>query len=107
MVQTKRKGFKMKYKTKNNIDTEISFDDGLQSEFGIHDGFFNALVIIDKKDYYFQCCTTNDKVDFNDCGHTEGLCMDQNEELAEIVNIDSSDTVLELLKVAYEQYISE
>ncbi len=36
---------------------DISFDgDG---EYGMHDGFFNAIVTIDETEYDFQCCSNN------------------------------------------------
>jgi len=85
-----------------NIDKlEISFDDGF-GEFGIHDGFFNTIVRIDNKQYYFQCCSDNNKtVDFEDCGYDWGICGDQNSELADVIGWYN---VLILLKRAYKEW---
>ena len=83
------------------IDAEITFnyDSGL---YGSHDGFFNAVVLIDGKAYHFQCCTDETgKVDFDDCGYTDGQCGDCNGELAEVVGWGG---VHSLLERAYSEY---
>ncbi len=77
---------------------EIKFN-GL-GEYGIHDGFFNAIAVIDGIDYDFQCCADDD-INFNDCGFDDGLCRDANEQLAEKIGWES---VLELLERAYNEY---
>lgn len=83
------------------VDGEITFtyDSGL---YGIHDGFFNAVVILDNRPYYFQCCTDeNGRVDIDNCGHDEGQCADTNQELAYIIGWNG---VLHILSKAYKQY---
>ena len=77
-------------------------DDGI-GEYGVHDGFFNAIAIIDGKEYNFQCCTENDGTipNFADSGYNDGICGDVNEKLAEVV---SWDGVLELLQIAHKEW---
>jgi len=62
----------------------INFDENnlVGGEFGLHDGFFNALVTVDSVSYYFQGCADNDIFDATDCGHDDGVCGDVNEPLA-------------------------
>ena len=62
----------------------INFDENgrVGGEYGQHDGFFNALVIIDGVDYHVQGCAENDSFDAFDCGHDDGSCGDANERLA-------------------------
>ena len=76
-------------------------DDGI-GEYGIHHGFFNAIAVIDGREYNFQCCCTEDgTINFEDCGYNDGICGDVNESLAHIVGWDG---VLELLQIAHNQY---
>ncbi|NLP01041.1 MAG: hypothetical protein GX089_00960 [Fibrobacter sp.] len=76
-------------------------DDGI-GEYGLHDGFFNAIAIVEGKEYNFQCCCTeNDTINFSDCGYNDGICGDVNESLADLVGWDG---VLAILKKAYEEY---
>lgn len=63
-------------------DCEISFDYD-RGEYGLHDGFFNAVILINNKPYFFQCCTETD--DFNDCGYDLGLCEKANQPLADLI----------------------
>lgn len=79
----------------------IKFEDGGIGEYGIHDGFFNALAVVDGKKYNFQCCAENGTINFSDCGYNDGICGDVNEKLAESVGWEG---VLELLQIAYKQY---
>jgi len=62
----------------------INFDEDNKfgGEYGLHDGFFNALVTVDGVSYYFQGCADNDIFDATDCGHDSGICGDVNEPLA-------------------------
>ena len=57
------------------------------AEFGLHDGFFNALVLIDSKKYYLQCCAEDleDLDDLAASGYDDGICGDVNSELAELI----------------------
>ena len=84
---------------------EISFDenDGY-GEYGVHDGFFNAIVTIDNVEYDFQCCVDeNDKINWSDCGYNDGICGDCNKKLADKIGWDN---VLNALKQAYSEYIN-
>jgi len=78
---------------------EISFNGN--GEYGIHDGFFNAVAIIDDQEFDFQCCANDGEINFEDCGYDWGLCGDLNAALADVVGYD---VVLELLKKAYKEY---
>lgn len=80
----------------------INFDGDGFGEYGVHDGFFNAVVTIDGTDYDFQCCTDeNDSINWDDCGYNDGICGDVNEKLADLVGWDG---VLAILIKAYEEY---
>lgn len=70
-------------------------------EYGIHNGFFNVIVVVDGKEYDIQCCADNDVIDFDDCGFDWGISRDVNYELAEVIGWDN---VLRLLKKAYNEY---
>lgn len=84
----------------NLNDIEIKFDG--MGDYGIHDGFFNAIAVIDGEEYDFQCCSDGDEsVDFNDCGHDWGLSGEANEKIAKKIG---EENVLYLLKKAYEEY---
>lgn len=83
----------------NLSEIEIAFDG--PGEYGLHDGFFNAIAIIDGKEYDFQCCAESDPIDFNDCGFDWGLSRDANNDIAKKVGWDN---VLVLLEKAYSQY---
>ncbi|MDI4654575.1 MULTISPECIES: hypothetical protein [Pseudoalteromonas] len=83
------------------VDAEITFNYDY-GDYGSHDGFFNAVVLMGDEAYHFQCCTDeNGEVDFDDCGYMEGLCGDCNDKLAAVVGWDG---VFSLLKRAYEEY---
>lgn len=74
-------------------------------EYGIHDGFFNAIATIDGVKYNFQCCVNNDgSINFSDCGYNDGVCGDVNEKLSVLVGWDG---VLAILKKAYGIFIME
>ena len=82
---------------------KINFDGDGFGEYGVHDGFFNAVVRIDGIDYDFQCCTDeHDGINWNDCGYDDGLCGDANQRLADKIGWDE---VLDVLKVAYKQWL--
>lgn len=84
-----------------NNKYEISFDGA--GEYGVHDGFFNAIVIIDNTEYDFQCCVDdNDEINWNDCGYNDGICGDCNHKLADKIGWDG---VLKALKQAYSDYL--
>jgi len=91
----------------------INFDESnkLGGEYGLHDGFFNAVAVIDGVDYYFQGCADDNDFDANDCGHDDGMCGDVNDplatKLAEDFEGDISegfDAVRVLLIEAFKQY---
>lgn len=84
----------------------INFDDDgtVGGEYGLHNGFFNALVNIEGVSYYVQGCADNDSFDVSDCGHDDGICGDVNEPLAFKLADDLSigyECVQEILAVAY------
>ena len=79
---------------------DISFDG--MGEYGVHDGFFNAIVTIDGIEYDFQCCVDeNDNIDWNDCGYDVGLCGNANQKLADKIGWKN---VLNALKQAHSEY---
>ena len=84
-----------------NIDKiELTFNG--QGDYGVHDGFFNAIATINNLEYPVQCCTTaDDTIDFDDCGYNWGMCADTNEALAKIIG---DDNILPLLIRAYKEY---
>ncbi|MCP3922518.1 MAG: hypothetical protein GY714_08035 [Desulfobacterales bacterium] len=84
-------------------DLSILFENGNCEEFGFHDNFFNALVIIEDKKYYFQCCA-NDAEDFDpyNCGYNDGICGDVNKELANLIGWDN---LILLIERAVEEYL--
>ena len=78
-------------------------------EYGLHDGFFNALVTIDEVVYNVQGCTDTNSFDASDCGHDDGICGDCNELLATALSNDNDstagyDSVQNVLSKAYEIY---
>ena len=77
-------------------------------EYGVHNGFFNTLVMIDGKEFYIQCCMDEAEIynkednsfdftnfDFTESGYDEGVCGDVNEELANIVGWSNIPEILE------------
>jgi hypothetical protein len=62
----------------------INFDEEnkVGGEYGLHDGFFNALVFIDGDHYHVQGCADNNIFKPEDCGHDDGICGEVNERLA-------------------------
>ena len=88
----------------NLDDVEIKFDG--MGDYGFHDGFFNAIAVIDGNEFDFQCCSNNNETvdDFNDCGYNEGICGDVNETIASVVGWDG---VLHLLETAVKEYEHE
>lgn len=92
----------------------INFDENnkVGGEYGLHDGFFNLLVVIDDVDYYVQGCADNDLFDVDDCGHNDGVCGDVNEALAIKLSEDRDNDLSEgyelvrfVLETAYDNYI--
>lgn len=90
-----------------NLDEECR----VGGEYGVHDGFFNALTVIDGVDYYFQGCVNDSGFDANDCGHDWGICEEVNEplarKLAEDCDNDISqgfDAVKTILSEAFERF---
>jgi hypothetical protein len=87
----------------NNFDiknVEIKFTGA--GEYGIHDGFFNAIAVIDGEEYDFQCCANEEEtVDFNNCGYDWGLCEESNEKLANKIGWEN---MLPLIERAYSEY---
>lgn len=83
----------------NNF-VEIKFEGW--GDYGVHDGFFNAIAVIEGVEYDFQCCAESEGgIDFSDCGYDDGLCGDANKKLAGVIGWEN---VLELLKEAYREY---
>ena len=82
-------------------DLEIVFDFDC-GDYGHHDGFFNAVVVIDNNPLHFQCCAVNEQtgIDFSDCGYDDGICGDCNQDLADIVGWPG---VMSLLKRASKE----
>lgn len=88
----------------------INFDEdnNVGGEFGLHDGFFNILVMVDGISYYAQGCADNDFFDVTNCGHDDGICGDVNESLAAKLSEDHDadirygyDDVQKILEAAY------
>jgi len=74
-------------------------------EFGIHDGFFNGIAIVDGKKYYFQCCVEKDgSIDPSNSGYDWGICGEVNQHLADVIDWENFP---ELLEEAYIQYSEE
>ena len=95
-------------KLQQAIDT-INFDEKNEvgGEYGLHDGFFNALVKIDGIVYHFQGCASDDLFNSSDCGHDDGICGDVNEKLAKKLAEDNElyegyKHIQLLLEKAYE-----
>jgi hypothetical protein len=86
----------------NIQNVEVKFDGA--GEYGVHDGFFNAIAVIDGVEYDFQCCAEQDgTVDLNDCGYDWGICADANEKIAEKIGWEN---LLDLIERAYSEYLS-
>ena len=96
-----------------DYDAVVSLDDELaeitfdydNGDYGIHDGFFNAVILIDENHYYFQCCVDDEgEVDLDDCGYNWGICEEVNSPLANILGWPG---VLALLERALKEYRSQ
>ena len=73
--------------------------------YGIHNGFFNAIAVIDNEEYDLQCCTEKDgTIDFNDCGFNEGMSEMANEKAIEKFG---EEKTLKIIKKAYTSYLSQ
>jgi len=92
--------------------SSINFDETgkVGGEYGLHDGFFNAIVVADGADYYVQGCAEGDVFNAWDCGHNDGMCGDVNEPLARKLAEDFDGDIGEgysavqtVLITAYEQ----
>lgn len=82
------------------MKTEITFDG--PGKYGVYDGFFNAIAIIDGEEYDFQCCAEDGvDIDFSDCGYDWGICGDANDKIFKKIG---QEKTLKLLKCAYEDF---
>jgi len=89
----------------------INFDEDnkVGGEYGLHDGFFNILVMVDGARYYVQGCADNDVFNATDCGHDDGICGDVNESIASKLAEDHDDDISngyeDVKKILAEAYI--
>lgn len=84
----------------------IKFEDGGFGEYGLHDGFFNFLAVIEDKEYSVQCCADSlDQFDVLESGYDEGVCRDVNAEIVSVIDeYDGWDMLAELIELAVIKY---
>lgn len=85
---------------------EFIYSDENGGQYGVHDGFFNAIVSIDDKKMHIQCCCENDKKpawDKDNAGITWGISGDVNKEIYEHFDSDWNP-VISLIKECYTDY---
>ncbi|MEA3454150.1 MAG: YopX family protein [Candidatus Caldatribacteriota bacterium] len=83
----------------NTKNIMIEFDG--PGEYGIHDGFFNAIVNINGEKFELQCCTDGDTIDSDDCGYDWGMSECVNDALFEKIG---KEETLVLIEEAFEQW---
>lgn len=90
-------------KSMKEKNVEFIFDN--PGDYGVHHGFFNVIVKIDNEEFDLQCCTKDDKIDFNDTGMMWGASGEANEKIYNYFREDWRPITL-LLKKAWAEYQS-